>query len=363
MRSRRRVATTFTRSSPSGCAARPTSERSPSGSQPTCRSSSTCSPPRRSAQRSASIRELTAPVHGLLQDYHVEYREDDATIAWRRTPRHGNALPLRGCEELTEPPFVAAGCALERDLCGRHRAGRRRHAARDRARARRDRSGASAPGSRGERLGSDSRPEHGHRVLRPRGTSRPARLPDRPLARRRRSRSATGSPSRRARWRSSRPCSYRCSTTTGFPAEGRHAVAVLDQLRSLSGRLALKLISAPSQRAEALGLALSRMYLEHQGAFQSQVVVPLDAHLELYRSLKQLADELGDDVSFKRTDLGIFDLERRGANDHLPTGRGEVLHGSGRHGRLRGAQGPHRHPDRAEPGSSVAPLRPASRPY
>ena len=51
----------------------------------------------------------------------------------------------------------------------------------------------------------------------------------------------------------------------GLASEGRYAVAVLDQLRSLSGRLALKLISAPSQRAEALGLALSRMYLEHQG--------------------------------------------------------------------------------------------------
>ena len=42
----------------------------------------------------ASIRESAAPVHGLLQDYHVEYQEDDATAAWRRTPRHGNALPL-----------------------------------------------------------------------------------------------------------------------------------------------------------------------------------------------------------------------------------------------------------------------------
>src|SRR5690606_16977237 len=57
-------------------------------------------------------------------------------------------------------------------------------------------------------------------------------------------------------------------------AEGRHAVALLDQLRSLSGRLALKLISAPSQRAEALGLALSRLYLEHQGVFANQIVVP-----------------------------------------------------------------------------------------
>jgi len=91
-------------------------------------------------------------------------------------------------------------------------------------------------------------------------------------------------------------------------AEGRHAVALLDQLRSLSGRLALKLISSPTQRAEALGLALSRMYLEHQGVFENQIVVPLDAHLELYRALQKHAEEIGDEVSFKRTDLALFDL-------------------------------------------------------
>src|SRR5438132_4049362 len=92
-------------------------------------------------------------------------------------------------------------------------------------------------------------------------------------------------------------------------AEGRHVVAVLDQLRSLSGRLALKLISSPTQRAEALGLALSRMYLEHQGVFAQQIVVPLDAHLDLYRALRKETEELGDEVSFKRTDLGLFDLD------------------------------------------------------
>jgi len=94
----------------------------------------------------------------------------------------------------------------------------------------------------------------------------------------------------------------------GLQAEGRHAIAILDQLRSLSGRLALKLISSPTQRAEALGLALSRMFLEHQGVFEDQIVVPLDAHLELYRALQQNAEEIGDEVSFKRTDLALFDL-------------------------------------------------------
>jgi hypothetical protein len=95
----------------------------------------------------------------------------------------------------------------------------------------------------------------------------------------------------------------------GLPNTGRHALVMLDQLRSLSGRLALKLLSSSSQRAEAMGLALSRLFLEHQGVFQNQVVVPLDAHLELYKALKQSAEEMGDEVSFRRTDLALFDLD------------------------------------------------------
>jgi DNA phosphorothioation-dependent restriction protein DptH len=94
----------------------------------------------------------------------------------------------------------------------------------------------------------------------------------------------------------------------GLEAEGGHALAILDQLRSLSGRLALKLISAATQRAEALGLALSRMFLEHQGAFENQIVVPLDSHLELYQELKAKAEDAGEALSFKRTDLALFDL-------------------------------------------------------
>ena len=68
------------------------------------------------------------------------------------------------------------------------------------------------------------------------------------------------------------------------------------------------------------------MYLEHQGVFSNQVVVPLTAHLDLYRALKQSADRLGNEVSFKRTDLALFDLARRaGAHHHLPPDRSEVL--------------------------------------
>lgn len=95
----------------------------------------------------------------------------------------------------------------------------------------------------------------------------------------------------------------------GLPNSGSHALVMLDQLRSLSGRLALKLLSSSSQRAEAMGLALSRLFLEHQGVFQNQVVVPLDAHLELYKTIRQNAEEMGDEVNFRRTDLALFDLD------------------------------------------------------
>ena len=94
-----------------------------------------------------------------------------------------------------------------------------------------------------------------------------------------------------------------------LPNTGRHALVMLDQLRSLSGRLALKLLSSSTQRAEAMGLALSRLFLEHQGVFQNQIVVPLDAHLELYKALRQNAEEMGDEVNFRRTDLALFDLD------------------------------------------------------
>jgi hypothetical protein len=87
------------------------------------------------------------------------------------------------------------------------------------------------------------------------------------------------------------------------------ATRVLDSLRALSGRLALKLASNSASKSEALGLALSKLYLEYQGVFKDQIIVPLDAHLDLYAELQKGDGELGADVSFKRTDLALFDLD------------------------------------------------------
>ena len=94
----------------------------------------------------------------------------------------------------------------------------------------------------------------------------------------------------------------------GLSADGEQSVQILANLRSLSGQLALKLISAPTQQAEALGLALARLYLEYQGALSNQVIVPLDAHTDLYRSNGE-ADDVNDAISLQRTDLGLFDLD------------------------------------------------------
>lgn len=73
--------------------------------------------------------------------------------------------------------------------------------------------------------------------------------------------------------------------------------------------MALKLASNSASKSEALGLALSKLYLEYQGVFNDQIVVPLDAHLELYSELQKADGELGAEISFKRTDLALFDLD------------------------------------------------------
>lgn len=101
-------------------------------------------------------------------------------------------------------------------------------------------------------------------------------------------------------------------TSHGLSVDSSQSVKILSQLRSLSGQLALKLISSSTQQAEALGLALARLYLEYQGALSNQIIVPLDAHTDLYRSSKandELEDELEDDINLQRTDLALFDLD------------------------------------------------------
>ena len=98
----------------------------------------------------------------------------------------------------------------------------------------------------------------------------------------------------------------------GLDVEVRHLNTFFDQLRLLSGNLAFKLAStASNQRTEVLGLSLARLYLDYQDVLRNQVVVPLDAHPELYAEVRRQARELGDALSFQRSDLALFHIDAR----------------------------------------------------
>ncbi|MEU6559116.1 methylation-associated defense system ATP-binding protein MAD8 [Nocardia nova] len=91
--------------------------------------------------------------------------------------------------------------------------------------------------------------------------------------------------------------------------DDRHLQTFFEQLRLLSGTLAFKLASAArNQRSEVLGLALARIYLEGQRVLGDQIVVPLDAHHELYAETRRAASA---GRSLRRTDLALFSFDAR----------------------------------------------------
>ncbi|WP_288142402.1 hypothetical protein [Mesorhizobium sp.] len=260
------------------------------------------------AARKADPRHATAFVHGLVQEFSTEYHEDELTVEWRRLPRHGVAQPIEAAEEFSDllgSLAAAMSSATATIATGQSGVNLRPVVSLvlgpdDRALLHQVHEVSDWVLTLDRNLGIEFFDHGGH-------ATRPDYLIDHSpeMASTLGHRLVITSRSVAELEALLRPVLEQY----GLPAEGRHAVALLDQLRSLSGRLALKLVSSPTQRAEALGLALSRLYLEHQGVFENQVVVPLDAHLELYRVLKAHANELGDELSFRRTDLGLFDLD------------------------------------------------------
>lgn len=85
-------------------------------------------------------------------------------------------------------------------------------------------------------------------------------------------------------------------------------VYFLRLLRSLSGRLALKLLSAPSQVGEALGLAFARLFLEQYDLLDQRIIVPLDAHGDLFAAARS-GDDLQQDISLQRGDLLLISCD------------------------------------------------------
>jgi DNA phosphorothioation-dependent restriction protein DptH len=94
----------------------------------------------------------------------------------------------------------------------------------------------------------------------------------------------------------------------GLKVDQNQCAIILNQLRSLSGRLALKLISSSSHQAEVLGLALARLFLASQRALKNQAILPIDTHVDLFRTAQRQADRLGEQLKLQRTDLALFHL-------------------------------------------------------
>ncbi|GHO56029.1 ATP-binding protein [Ktedonobacter robiniae] len=72
-------------------------------------------------------------------------------------------------------------------------------------------------------------------------------------------------------------------------------------LRSLSGPLTLRLLAAPKLADEVISLALARLFLEQYGLLGNRVVIPLDAHINLFHQ--------DPGFSRRRSDLLMVEVE------------------------------------------------------
>lgn len=89
----------------------------------------------------------------------------------------------------------------------------------------------------------------------------------------------------------------------------------LKALRTLSGRLVLKLLSSYNKREEVVSLVLAQIFLKQFGLLCNRFVIPLDAHTELFTT--QRDDQLEKELSLKRTDLLLVEVDTKARNLHL----------------------------------------------
>lgn len=250
----------------------------------------------------------SAPVHGLLQDFAVNYVEDAELVAWHRRPRHGFASPIPDANEfstllarLAETiSTAAAGVATGQTGLTLRPVSTLVLGADQKALLHQVHDVSDWVFTIDKSLGIEFFDHHP-------GSRRPEYLIDH-------SPDLSANSGRRVVITSRsqteiRVLFERVLDNYGLAGFQNRAHALLGELRALSGRLALKLVSSTTHRAEALGLALAKLFLEFQEAFRDQAVVPLDAHLDLFRALQRNADELEDEISLRRTDLALFDSD------------------------------------------------------
>ena len=63
---------------------------------------------------------------------------------------------------------------------------------------------------------------------------------------------------------------------------------LLSHLQVVSGRLALRLVGRSSLATEAVSLAALMAYLRHRGDLDGTIVVPVDAHQEVFGDSAQM---------------------------------------------------------------------------
>lgn len=90
-------------------------------------------------------------------------------------------------------------------------------------------------------------------------------------------------------------------TRYGLMMEEGDEVLVLETLRSLSGRLALRLEASRNHAAEVIGLLLARWLMERVGLLEQRIVIPLDAHRNWF--------DAADDGSQRRADLMLVGVQ------------------------------------------------------
>jgi hypothetical protein len=248
-----------------------------------------------------------APLHGLIQDFNRKYSDDDNGTLWQQQPRHGEAMPLAGAEDLVDLlsklsadySGATATTALSTSAFERLPVVTLSLDAEQRALLHNIHDVSDWVFTIDRHLGIEFFDQGGKRV-------RPPYLVDYIP-------SATSSSGHQLIITSRSTSELRATlrqalSQYGIEASDKHATLILNALRSLSGRLALKFMSAHSHQAEALGIAVARLFLEQQGALSNQVVLPLDSHLELFRAIKLQASEIGETWNLQRTDLALFDL-------------------------------------------------------
>lgn len=100
-----------------------------------------------------------------------------------------------------------------------------------------------------------------------------------------------------------------------IPTSSFRAVKILDIIKSVSGKLALKLINNPNNAREIIGLAITRLALEKDGLMNDGVLIPVDTHIDIFAQSKRRNSE--EEITVKRSDLILVSVKNGKLNLNL----------------------------------------------